>query len=315
MKLFQLLHLTCAVLFLFETGGANAAFAQKSQPEKNNPSKQNASAPIKNVPVDTLKVRQVDFAGLQAVLKQNATDKRPLLVNFWATWCPPCREEFPDLVKIDKEYRPQGLEFVSVSLDDLAEIERDVPAFLAEMKATMPTYLLKTADEEAAIRAIAPEWRGALPLTVLYDSDGKIAYTKMGAVKPDVLRAQIEKLIIVVNQNQSKAPDTTILPVKVNENFERGRKDAEIDVANGKFVLKTNYLVRSANVQRMKEYGIIIDSVTTYETDKLAYMDGYNSFSEIAVKKKFGKEMFNQIKEFPLINHPPVINEVITKKN
>lgn len=196
MKSIRLLHVICAVLFLFETGGAKIVWAQKKvQPKKSNPPKTIASTAQKNISVKIPKVEQVDFAGLQAVLKQKAAEKRPLLVNFWATWCPPCREEFPDLVKIDAEYRSQGLEFVTVSLDDLAEINRDVPAFLAEMKATMPTYLLKTADEEAAIHAIAPEWRGALPLTVLYDATGKSVYTKMGAVKPDVLRAQIEKLL------------------------------------------------------------------------------------------------------------------------
>ncbi|MEP6923548.1 MAG: redoxin family protein [Pyrinomonadaceae bacterium] len=315
MKPFQLLNLICAALFLFEMGGANAACAQESHPAKNDSPKTSASAPIKNAAVTVPKVTQVDFAGLQAVLKQNAVDKRPLLVNFWATWCPPCREEFPDLVKIDKEYRPQGLQFVTVSIDDLAEIERDVPAFLAEMKATMPAYLLKTADEETAIHAIAPEWRGALPLTVLYDANGKSVYTKMGPVKPEILRTQIEKLLIVQNQNQSNAPETTILPAKVNKNFEKGRKDAEIDIANGKFVIKTNYLVTSTFVQRMKEYGIIIDSVITSKADEADYMDGYNSFSEIGIKKKFGKEIINQIKRYPLINHPPVIDEVIIKKN
>jgi thiol-disulfide isomerase/thioredoxin len=216
MKSIQLPHLICAVLFLFEMGGANVACAQESQPKKNNSPKTIASAPVKDALVDVPKVTQVDFAGLQAVLKQNTVDKRPLLINFWATWCPPCREEFPDLVKIDKEYRPQGLEFVTVSLDDLAEIKRDVPAFLAEMKATMPTYLLKTADEEAAIHAIAPEWRGALPLTVLYDANGKAVYTKMGAVKPEILRTQIENLLI------SKSSDRT------SSRESNSEKDAEV---------------------------------------------------------------------------------------
>ena len=55
---------------------------------------------------------------------------RPLLVNFWATWCDPCREEFPDLVKIDADFRRKGLDFITVSLDDLSEIKTEVPKFL-----------------------------------------------------------------------------------------------------------------------------------------------------------------------------------------
>jgi thiol-disulfide isomerase/thioredoxin len=118
-----------------------------------------------------------------------------LLVNFWATWCEPCREEFPDLVRIDAEYRSRGLDFITISLDDLAEIKRDVPQFLGEMKAAMPAYLLKTPNEEAAIAYVAPDWRGGLPFTVLFDAEGKRVYTRMGLVKTDILRAQLEKVV------------------------------------------------------------------------------------------------------------------------
>src|SRR5687768_16627705 len=86
------------------------------------------------------KVKQIDIVGLKKLIKPAG---RPLLINFWATWCPPCVEEFPDLVKIDSDYRGK-LDVITVSLDDLAEIEISVPRFLAEMKAEMPAYLLYT---------------------------------------------------------------------------------------------------------------------------------------------------------------------------
>jgi thiol-disulfide isomerase/thioredoxin len=54
--------------------------------------------------------------------------RKPLLVNFWATWCDPCREEFPDLVKLDAEYKGK-IDFITISLDELSEIDRDVPSF------------------------------------------------------------------------------------------------------------------------------------------------------------------------------------------
>jgi thiol-disulfide isomerase/thioredoxin len=59
------------------------------------------------------RVTQIDDAKLNQLLKPNG---KPLLVNFWATWCGPCREEFPDLVKIDQEYRGR-IDFVTISLD------------------------------------------------------------------------------------------------------------------------------------------------------------------------------------------------------
>ncbi len=78
--------------------------------------------------------RAITDAELQGLLKRDGS--HPLLVNYWATWCDPCRDEFPDLVKIDEQYRTKGLDFIAITLDDLADINTAVPRFLAEMKAT-----------------------------------------------------------------------------------------------------------------------------------------------------------------------------------
>lgn len=143
------------------------------------------------VALKTPAVTQIDLAGLRKVL--TPSDK-PLLVNFWATWCDPCREEFPDLVRIDAEYKGK-IDFITISLDDLVEINRDVPKFLSEMKAEMPAYLLKTDDDDAAINIISKEFSGALPFTALYDASGKQTYTRQGKVKLETIRAEIDKLL------------------------------------------------------------------------------------------------------------------------
>src|SRR5678815_864774 len=91
-------------------------------------------------------VSAIDTEALKGLITQRR--ERPLLVNFWATFCDPCRDEFPDLVKIDKEYRPNSLDFVTVSLDDIDQLNTDVPKFLSWMKATMPAYLLNVTDPE-----------------------------------------------------------------------------------------------------------------------------------------------------------------------
>ena len=137
------------------------------------------------------KVTQIDEAALKNLLKPKS---KPLLVNFWATWCDPCREEFPDLVKFDADYKGK-IDFITISLDDLAEINRDVPKFLSDMKAEMPSYLLKVEDESATIGLIAKDWQGGLPFTILYNENGEIAYFRQGKVKIDALRGEIDKLI------------------------------------------------------------------------------------------------------------------------
>ncbi len=138
-------------------------------------------------------VREVDLEGLKKLLVPDGAVKKPLLVNFWATWCDPCREEFPDLVKVDADYRAKGLNFIAISLDDETDIKTAVPAFLKEMKATMPTYLLNVSDPEPAILAVDKEWGGALPATFLYDAHGRIVFKHFGRVKTDELRQAIEK--------------------------------------------------------------------------------------------------------------------------
>jgi thiol-disulfide isomerase/thioredoxin len=138
-------------------------------------------------------VRAVNAEEMQALLKRNGT--RPLLVNYWATWCDPCRDEFPDLVKIDRDYRAKGLDFIAITLDDLVDIKTAVPKFLTTMNAKMPVYLLNVVDPEPAINLVDKDWSGALPATFLYDNKGNVVYRHFGRVDPGELRAAIEKLV------------------------------------------------------------------------------------------------------------------------
>ncbi len=149
------------------------------------------SAPVVAAPRKAPVVKQLNIAGLRKSLTPAG---KPLLVNFWATWCDPCREEFPDLVKLDAEYKGK-IDFITISLDELSEIARDVPKFLAEMKAEMPAYLLKAEDDDAAIAIVSKDFTGALPFTILYDVSGKQAYVRPGKVKMETLRAELDKLL------------------------------------------------------------------------------------------------------------------------
>jgi thiol-disulfide isomerase/thioredoxin len=160
--------------------------AQTKNPAQKSPAKTKPQAAA-NSP----KVTQADDAKIKQLLKANG---KPLLVNFWATWCGPCREEFPDLVKIDTEYRGK-IDFITISLDFVEEINTGVPKFLSEMKAEMPTYLLASADENTLISSIAGGWSGALPFTILYNEKGEITYLRQGKVNYEILKGEIEKTL------------------------------------------------------------------------------------------------------------------------
>ena len=138
-------------------------------------------------------VAPIDTEALKTLITEQR--ERPLLVNFWATWCDPCRDEFPDLVKIDSEYRPHAMDFVTISLDDFSDIKTSVPKFLVSMKANMPAYLLNVSDPEPAIDFVDKGWAGSLPATFLYNAKGEVVYKHFGRVDPNELRAAIDKLV------------------------------------------------------------------------------------------------------------------------
>ena len=163
-------------------------FSCQTQTQK---SKENTPAAQTKTVSGLPKVTQIDESGLKDLLKPNG---KPLLINFWATWCEPCREEFPELVKIDTDYKGQ-IDLITVSLDDLSEINGAVPEFLQQMKSESPGYLLTTPDEGAAIGLISKDWQGGLPFTILFNAQGETIYSKQGKFKTEVLVADIEKVL------------------------------------------------------------------------------------------------------------------------
>jgi thiol-disulfide isomerase/thioredoxin len=149
-------------------------------------------------PGEAPEVREMDLETLKKLLQRGTEGKaRPLLINFWATWCEPCREEFPDLVRIHADYGKRNLDFITITLDEPDEIKTKVPAFLREMRAPMPTYLLNIIDPQLAIDAIDPSWHGGLPATFLYDASGKQVFRHTGRVDARELRAALDKVTTV----------------------------------------------------------------------------------------------------------------------
>ena len=101
-----------------------------------------------------------------------APGAKAVLVNVWATWCAPCREEFPNLVKVARELAPRGLRVVLVSAD-FPGLDAEIRRFLTDQGVDFTTYYREGSDE-AFIDAMSPDWSGAIPATFLYDGHGKL---------------------------------------------------------------------------------------------------------------------------------------------
>jgi thiol-disulfide isomerase/thioredoxin len=116
-------------------------------------------------------VEKVDKAGLAKIIKER--NDKVLLLNIWATWCAPCREEFPDLNKIAGEYGSKNVEVIGISIDFSEDIKSKVIPFLKKQKANFVNYVSAFKNDEELIYFVNKDWNGALPATIIYDREGK----------------------------------------------------------------------------------------------------------------------------------------------
>jgi len=117
-----------------------------------------------------------------------------LLVDFWATWCAPCREEMPQLVRLGRDYRAKGLRLVTVSCDE-PEDRPKAAQFLAREGAPEPAYLKQVEEDEAFINSVDKKWSGALPALFLYDREGRLARSFIGETEISVLEKTLRDLL------------------------------------------------------------------------------------------------------------------------
>jgi peroxiredoxin len=135
-----------------------------------------------------VEVEKISPSGLADLLK-NPTDNL-MLINFWATWCGPCVVEYPEFIEIQRMYGGRDFQFVSLSMDNPNQEEK-VLKFLKSKYSAVPNYLIDTEDKYAVIDVVGNEWDGSLPITLLIEPGGKIAFKKMGEIKALELKKAI----------------------------------------------------------------------------------------------------------------------------
>ena len=115
----------------------------------------------------------IDLAGYNQIIAKYKG--KPIVVNFWATWCEPCRAEYPMIVDLAKEFGPKGVVVIGVSLDDDSDMHL-VRRFLARNNPGFPNYRQKPGiDVTSFYQGVSPAWHGTMPATFFYTRDGAVA--------------------------------------------------------------------------------------------------------------------------------------------
>jgi thiol-disulfide isomerase/thioredoxin len=112
-----------------------------------------------------------------------------MVVNFWATWCTPCRKEIPTFIKMQKELAGKGLQVVGIAIDNLP----DVKAYAASIGINYPVLL---GDQDAIeLSQRLGNRMDVLPFTAVIDRQGRISYTKLGELTPELAEHAILPLL------------------------------------------------------------------------------------------------------------------------
>jgi thiol-disulfide isomerase/thioredoxin len=115
-----------------------------------------------------------------------------VLYDFWATWCAPCRAEFPQLVLLEDKLRSQGLQVITISADD-QEHRAAADKFIQMFRVEGPAYRKQADDDDHFINAIDPKWSGALPALFLYDRAGHKVRSFIGETDMAALEKAVRK--------------------------------------------------------------------------------------------------------------------------
>ena len=174
-------YLGLFVVFLLGIWGGNTVIKFKTA---------NDAPPIKTSTTLNQHMSEFTLPDLKGV-KHNITEWQGnvIILNFWATWCPPCQKETPLFVALQEEYGKRGVQFIGVAIDDLQK----VVDFTDTYGVNYP--MLVGAEDAISIAKQYGNRFGSLPYTVVINRQGKITYIQNGELKRDVAEKTINTLL------------------------------------------------------------------------------------------------------------------------
>jgi thiol-disulfide isomerase/thioredoxin len=145
-----------------------------------------------------INVEVIDKARLSKII--NERNGKILFLNLWATWCVPCREEFPEIVKLAGIYKNE-VDFIGISADYPDEVKSKIVPFLKSNKANFASFVSGFKKDEDLINALDKKWNGALPATFIFDRKGNKLILLEGKKTFDEFKAEIDKALIANKEN------------------------------------------------------------------------------------------------------------------
>jgi len=142
--------------------------------------------------IRSVRVDRLDASRFKILLKQH--EGKVLFINAWATWCAPCKEEFPDLVKLAEEYAHSDVAVIGISVDYPDEIESKIIPFLQDQRVNFPNFVQNFKRPEDLINLFNEKWRGAVPATFIYDKKGQQRSFLLGKQSYEQFKAEIESV-------------------------------------------------------------------------------------------------------------------------
>jgi thiol-disulfide isomerase/thioredoxin len=118
-----------------------------------------------------------------------------LVINFWATWCKPCVEEFPELLKIREDYKEKNVQLLLISLDFGEDAEERTVKFLNESGVNFTTYSNSFNKDEDLMNFFDKGWGGAIPATFIFDKEGKLRASLIGKRKYEDFSSELNKVL------------------------------------------------------------------------------------------------------------------------
>ena len=186
MKYLQYIIIVCFVLLF----GAGCTKKQSESNQQTAPASSQNVSEISNVQTRDGMVPDFSFTDANGQTKTfDAFKGRVTFVNFWATWCGPCKMELPDLIALSKEYSDKNVRFIGISTDRGGEVVEDVRTFV--QKAGIPYQIvISNEDIEAAYGNIH-----AIPTSFIIDANGKIVQSFVGVHSKEIFGEAINKAL------------------------------------------------------------------------------------------------------------------------